>query len=163
MKGKTLLAPFLLFACGDALAQYVIGGIRYTCPVGTGWNDPRCIREADESFQPDRDIAKWETSWGAIYMDFTNGKYGTATNMPSKHKAQEYALAQCRVTGGTVCEDALTYYNQCGVIAWGESYAATHSAKTKEEASELALGICKKHTKDCQIFYVDCSFKRRIR
>lgn len=163
MKTKTFLVLPLMLVCGDAMAQYVIGGIRYTCPVGTSWNDPRCIREVDEAVNPTRDATRWETRWGAISMDFTNGKYGVATNMPSKSMAQEYAIAQCRGTGGKECEDALTYHNQCGVIAWGENYAATHSAKTKEEASEFALGICKKHTEDCQIFYADCSLPERIR
>jgi hypothetical protein len=97
-------------------------------------------------------------------MNFKNGSVGAVKNMESKNKAQKAALAQCRTNGGGYgCKDALTYYNQCGVIAWGESYAATYSAATIEKASERAVEICSTQTEDCQIYYADCSLPERVR
>ena len=98
---------------------------------------------------------------GAIAFDDTIGGVGTAIGMRSKRKAEKEALIACRKKGGSGCRIDLTYHNQCGVIAWGDSAATTASAATKEQASERALQTCSEHTEGCKIYYEDCSYPVR--
>jgi hypothetical protein len=107
----------------------------------------------------------WADRWGAIAIDDTvaEGGIGTVVGMPSKRKAEKAALAECRASGGGAgCKINLSYYNQCGVIAWGQNYATAMGASTIEEASEAAKQKCDEHTKDCQIYYAECSMAERI-
>lgn len=136
-----------------------------TCPPGYyPHNTPGVMGCAPIPGYNSEPASHWAARWGAISMNFKNGSVGAVKNMESKSKAQKAALAQCRTNGGgDGCKDALTYYNQCGVIAWGESYAATYSAATIEKASERAVEICSTHTEDCQIYYADCSLPERVR
>lgn len=106
---------------------------------------------------------QWETRWGAIAIDFREGKIGTASTMSSKRGAEKDALSDCRSNGGTACKLALSYHNQCGVMAWGESYATTESAETLEQASARAIRSCSAKSSDCQIYYSDCSLAERVR
>lgn len=165
MKATYLLVLGLFCVSGVAIAE---GG---TCPPGYyPYNTPGVMGCAPipgydngaASTQLAMPEPVWATRWGAIAMDFTNGKVGAVTEMHSKRKAEQAALAQCRSNGGSVCESALSYRNQCGVIAWGTSHVSTYSAETIEQASALALQACRKHTTDCQIYYADCSIPERI-
>jgi hypothetical protein len=104
----------------------------------------------------------WADRWGAIATDATNGGVGTAVSMSSKRKAEKAALEVCRTKGGSGCKLSLTYYNQCGAMAWGATHMATASAQTIEKASELAVDSCAKGSTDCQIYYADCSMAERI-
>lgn len=105
---------------------------------------------------------KWEDRWGAIATDASNGGVGTAANRSSKREAEKAALTSCRSKGGNKCKISLAYYNQCGAMAWGDSYAVTRGAGTLQEASEDAMKICGENTKNCSIYYGECSLPERI-
>jgi hypothetical protein len=83
--------------------------------------------------------------------------------MRTRDEAENIALNECKREGGAGCEVDLTYYNQCGAIAWGASDARTYRAETKEIASAHAIEACSAHTEDCKIYYADCSFPVQIR
>lgn len=107
----------------------------------------------------------YKDRWGAISIDSTvsKGGIGTVTGLASKRKAEKAALSQCRASGGgDGCQVLLTYYNQCGVIAWGDNYLKTMGAATVESASKLALEDCSKNTSGCQIYYSGCSYPERV-
>lgn len=147
---------------GPALAQQCPPGIAHGTPGCIPPNNPSSPLYPNSGSQPVVPPMVWADRWGAIAIDFSIGKIGTSTGMSSKRKAKKAALAQCRANGGVACKSSLTYFNQCGVMAWGESYAATAHAATIELASEIALRSCGEHTADCQIYYADCSMAERI-
>lgn len=105
---------------------------------------------------------QWETRWGAIAIDGTNSVVGAVTGMQSKRKAEKAAIKQCRAKGGDRCEVELAYYNQCGVIAWGDTGYVTAGSATVPEASELAVRQCNQSTSNCRVYYADCSLPEHI-
>ena len=109
---------------------------------------------------------RWADRWGAISIDGTakEGGIGTVNGYPSKRSAEKAALAQCRASGGTkACKVNLSYYNQCGVIAWGDSYLTTQGGPTVEVASKIGLANCNQKTSNCTIYYSGCSLPERVR
>ncbi|WP_162348996.1 DUF4189 domain-containing protein [Pseudoxanthomonas gei] len=104
----------------------------------------------------------WEDRWGSIAVDFPGGLFGVASSMQNKEAAEAAAMADCQIAGGKDCNVDLSYYNQCGVVAWGENYAATASAGTKEKAASRALFLCGEKTGKCKIYYADCSLPERV-
>lgn len=106
---------------------------------------------------------RWATQWGAIAVDSASGKTGVVGSMSSRKKAEKGAIAQCKSKGGSDCQVKISYGNQCGVIAWGNNKIATASAGSIEEASDQALGICRREAgTECEIFFSDCSLPKRI-
>ena len=68
-------------------------------------------------------------------------------------------MDKCKHTGGgKECRISLNYYNQCAVLAWGDTMYATRGAENIEMASELAMKKCSEGTTNCKIFYADFSF-----
>jgi len=139
------------------------------CPPGTYPANPPATNvcnpfpDSDSSNQPQQPKVVWETRWGAIAIDDTNSGVGFAKNMKSKRKAEKQAMAQCKSKGGNGCRIARSYYNQCGVIAWGDNGYVTASAATIETASQLGLTNCSKSTTSCKIYYADCSLPERVK
>ena len=105
----------------------------------------------------------WETRWGAISIDISIGRFGTAKSLPTKEQAETLASDDCEREGGRACVIDLVYYDQCAAVAWGEAFVTTASAETKEQASMRAAETCGERTKDCKIYYSDCSFPVRVR
>lgn len=106
---------------------------------------------------------RWENRWGAIATDKETGKVGIFGDMTTRRKAETGAIAQCQRKGGADCKLQLTYYNQCGVLAWGNGKMSTASAPTVEEASEMALKECERVAgKGCEIFFSDCSYAKLV-
>ena len=105
---------------------------------------------------------RWATRWGAIAIDDTNSGVGTAVGMRSKRKAEKAAMQECQAKGGDGCRIDLAYFNQCGVIAWGDTHYVTAGSATISEASELALNDCEKTSSNCRIYYADCSYAERV-
>ena len=166
MKERILIA-LLLYSC--SVLAYAEGG---TCPPGYyPQNSPGVMGCApipnyrgSESDADGEDVAPvWSNRWGAIAVDFSAGKFGAGRATTTRRKAEREALKECKSEGGKNCEIDITYFNQCGVIAWGSIYAATASAGTKEEASARALANCGKHAKECRIYHSDCSLPVRVR
>ena len=162
----SLLTTILMSASFPALSQYVIGGIRYTCPVGSNWNDPRCIREAlsDESMKPyEQQAPVWETRWGSIATDASSGSLGAAIGMNSKRSAEKEAMSNCRENGGNFCEIDLSYRNQCAVMILGSTIYNTQGAETVEIATKIGLEKCTVSDTNCRVYYADCSLPERVR
>lgn len=133
MKLVCSLGLFFLSICGPAYAEggscpdgyYSIGGQGASgcAPIPEYGASDGTINER-EAIQP-----VWETRWGAIAVDFAMGKFGVGR---TKDEAENMALDECKKEGGSGCEIDLTYYNQCGAIAWGASDARTFRAESKK-------------------------------
>lgn len=136
-----------------------------SCPSGIPQGAPGCIPPDNPaspmypSYAPDPQISRamWADRWGAIATDAGNGGVGTAAEAASKREAEGLAMIRCRSKGGSNCKISLTYYNQCGAMAWGATHMATAHASSIEKASELALDSCAADSADCEIYYADCS------
>ncbi len=103
---------------------------------------------------------RWQTRWGAIAIGSgeTGDGIGLVRNKTSKKAAEQAAILQCRNSGGGVgCEPAFTYYNQCAVIAWGDTRPFLQGAESLEIASKLAMDRCIAKDKNCKIVYTDCT------
>lgn len=166
MYKKSLLACAFLLVTGSAFAE---GG---SCPPGYypigGQGTAGCasISEYDssESAISEREAIQpaWETRWGAISVDISNGKFGTGKSMPTKKQAEKAASDDCEKEGGKNCVVDLAYYNQCAAVAWGAAFVTTASAESKEQASSRAAETCGAKTSACKIYYSDCSFPVRV-
>lgn len=162
MKAKWLVTLVGFCLSGATLAQYDIGGVHYTCPVGANWDDPRCIREAvDAGANSPPDNRHWKLTWGAIAVDSTTGDVGTATGKFSKHDAEQQALGRCRTRGAEKCELLLSYEHQCAVIVWpgpNTGRVVAQGAATIDSATEIALPKCEQlGGRDCKVLYSDCT------
>lgn len=166
MKKRILIA---LLLCGYSVMAYAEGG---TCPPGyypqnslgvmgcapiPNYGGPESANDVEEV------TPIWSDRWGAIAVDFYSGRFGVGRAATTRRKAEREALKECKAEGGKSCEIDISYFNQCGVIAWGSTYAATASAGTREDASGRALAKCGKHTKECKIYHSDCSLPVRVR
>ncbi|SFK97271.1 DUF4189 domain-containing protein [Lysobacter sp. cf310] len=111
--------------------------------------------------QPQPRGPQWQSRFGAMSIDYTRGKLGTAANMANTRKAEKAAIAQCRANGGddSSCKkNLLSWGNGCGVVAWGASFAAMRSGASVDAAASEALQVCGQNTGDCQIYYSGCSY-----
>lgn len=105
---------------------------------------------------------RWADRWGAIAFSETNNSVGVAADMRGERAAQQAAIADCHAAGGEGCKVALSYYNQCGVVAWGEKHVTTARAETINQASERAIQTCSAKSEGCKIVYSNCSLAQRI-
>lgn len=71
--------------------------------------------------------------------------------MTTEKKAEKQAINSCRENGGRDCIMDLAYYNQCGVIAWGDEYVTTAGAGSIKDASDRALQTCGARSSGCRI------------
>ncbi|WP_176090341.1 DUF4189 domain-containing protein [Achromobacter anxifer] len=151
--GVAFQPAFAEQGCPDGFTPNAAGTPGQQCiPIG-GQTRPGSAGPAD----------RWETRWGAIATDKESGKVGIFGDTTTRRKAETGAIAQCQRKGGADCKLQLTYYNQCGVLAWGNGKMSTASAPTVEEASELALNECERVGKNCEIFFSDCSYAKKVR
>ena len=107
--------------------------------------------------QPPAPRGHWETRWGAIATDAVAGTLAGAVNFSSKQSAQKAAFAQCKANGGENCLVRIAFYNQCAVVAWGDTAHTWQSSGTAKTASDIALQKCAKKTNNCKIYYSNCS------
>lgn len=112
--------------------------------------------------QPSIPEEHWAARWGAIAIDDRNSEVGAAVDMHSKRQAEKAAIAQCQGKAGGECKVRLAYFNQCGVIAWGDTHYVTAGSATIAEASELALHRCGTASANCHIYYSACSYAERV-
>ena len=134
MKIEALFLLGLLSVSNIAFAE---GG----CPPGTYPANPPATNICnpfpgnENNGQPQQPQGRWETRWGAIATDKVNGFFGAVTDYANKREARKAALAQCKANGGSACVFKLSYYNQCAVIAWGDSSYSIQSKETVKAAS----------------------------
>ena len=141
-------AAFAENGCPDGMTPFQNGGD----PT------PKCYPiQGGQNTAPAQPRGRWQTRWGAIATDKVNGFFGAVTDYANKREAKKAAIAQCKANGGSACEFKLSYYNQCAVIAWGDSSYSIQSKETVNAASQLALPQCSESTNNCKIVYADCS------
>jgi hypothetical protein len=163
MKAKIVLILTLLALNTFALAEN-------GCPNGESPIGPRsdanplgCIidhdlnRQQAQPEQPQAPRGRWETRWGAIATDAVAGTLAGVVNFSSKQSAQKAAFTQCKANGGENCLVRIAFYNQCAVIASGDTFHTSQSAGTVKIASDIALQECAYKTNNCKIYYSDCS------
>lgn len=156
---KFLLIIISTFVANKAFAQ---------CRVGSGpdMGDgiPYCSDIAPQQAQLYSPV--WENRWGAFAIDpnVKKGGIGVAENMRSQKEAENHALKQCKNSGGTkTCVIEFNYYNQCAVIAWGDSSYYWALDENPAAASDTALEGCAKNTTNCKLYYSNCNYAVQIR
>jgi hypothetical protein len=105
----------------------------------------------------------WVTTWGAIAADGERQVVASVHSQRSKRKAETAAIKQCRAQGGSKkCQSWISFYNQCGVMAAGDSQATTYRAGTAEEASREVMKRCSALTSNCKVIQTACSYPVRV-
>jgi Domain of unknown function (DUF4189) len=135
-------------------------------PIGggnAGWEGCAAYQTAPGAPPPDPG-PQWSTRWGAMAVDATTGRFGGAEGHSSARLAKKGAIAACKKNGGTKQCKVMgnPYFNQCGVLASGDTRSNGYSAGTIEEATNLALRECSQHTNNCKIYYTGCSYPQRV-
>ena len=147
-----------------------IAGAEGGCPPGMYPPNPSntsiCYPFPDTQSNPPAQVqapakpqGRWETRWGAIAMSSSGViTYAGVVNFSTKQSAQKAAIARCNANGGgKSCKVGLAFYNQCGVIASGDTATVMQGGATIEIASGMGLKKCSKDTTNCKIYYADCS------
>jgi hypothetical protein len=117
------------------------------------------------SFQPQKKQEKWADTWGAIaFGDGSDGGgvMGAVTSMDSERQASKAAIEQCQANGGKSCEIGITYFNQCAVVAWGDTGNSYVRAPTVEIATEMSMANCSAKHANCSVYYWGCSPAKRV-
>jgi hypothetical protein len=163
---RFLLAVFVVLLFGQFEAkgegncppgQYPIGG------GDAGWSGCAPMGQGGGDGGSSDFGGVWEKRWGAIAIDDKAGKYGAADGARSKGAARKSAIADCKKWGGVKCTIWLSYYNQCGVMATGDSFSSTARGPTIEVATEIAMTECTKKDPTCKPYHAGCSYAQRVR
>jgi Domain of unknown function (DUF4189) len=104
----------------------------------------------------------WSSRWSAI-ATASGGILGVAENSSSRRKAEKAAMKQCKAKKGQDCSISLSFGNQCGALAWGDTLSYSIAAVELAAAEVQALQNCSKRTQNCRVFYSACSYPQRIR
>ena len=157
-----LMACLLAFATSNTPAS-----AQMACPQGVTPGSSQCLPTGGaQQSQPPVPKPRWRLTWGAIAMSSRTGEVGTSVGRFSKREATREAMEKCQHLGGKECEIAITYRNQCAVVAWASEGGAptggaafVQGAATISEASELAISACSKSRGggECSIVYSACS------
>jgi len=130
-------------------------------PGGMQPNGPVCVPMPGVGGGVQKQVERWEDRWGAIATDAKNGYMGVAVDKESKYIAQATALTECRHFGGTECVVAISYANQCAVLATGNDSYLIRAAPTMAEARNAAFQECESSGMVCKIPYSACSLPKR--
>lgn len=158
-------AIVLLFCIAPASAEgncpdgyYPIGG------GNAGWEGCAAYQTAPGAPPPDPG-PQWSTRWGAIAVDSVAGRFGGTEGHSNARRAKKAAVAACKKNGGSKQCKVLgnAYFNQCGVLASGDTRSSGYSAGTVEQATDLALRECSELTSNCKIYYTGCSYPQLVR
>lgn len=138
-----------------------------TCPAGYyPVNSPGvmgCAPMPGGGGQPLDTGPSWMTTWGAFAADSDSQIAVSSYGQRSRRKAESTAIKECRAKGGGKnCKAWISFYNQCGVMAAGDSQATTFRAGTVEEASREVLKRCSMLTSNCKIIQTTCSYPVRV-
>lgn len=105
----------------------------------------------------------WARRWGAIAADDNVGRLGGIEGFSSKRKAEKAAIKECQKNGGSKCRVTVAYDNQCGALAWGDTYGTSANGPDRNDTMKNAVASCAKQTTNCKIYYVGCSPPVRVR
>jgi hypothetical protein len=106
---------------------------------------------------------EYETRWGAIAVDMNVKTYGGIEGLDSKRSAKKAAINECKKYNGKNCKILIVYYNQCGVLASGDTYSITARGPDIYETAERAVNACSKQSQNCKPYYGGCSYPERVR
>lgn len=114
--------------------------------------------------QPERPPPpQWDSRWGAIATDSSNGSLGAVTGMPSQGEAERAAMSKCVAKGGTQCKLQIWYKNGCAAMIVGNKEFNVQSAATADEATHLGMKICTSDgDANCHVYYSACSLPIQI-
>lgn len=166
MNAVCFLGSLALLVAGSAWAEgncpqgyYPIGG------GNGGWAGcaPIPTSGGGASSPPPPPGPAWETRWGAIAHDGKIGRFGGAEGLSSKRKAEKAAIAECKRNGGKSCKIKLSYYNQCGAMAWGNNWMVVSRGPERDSTIQDAVSSCNKDSSNCQPYYAGCSYPERVR
>ncbi|HEY0597125.1 DUF4189 domain-containing protein [Sphingopyxis sp.] len=110
----------------------------------------------------------WETRWGAFAAS-EDGTIGLASTRPSEDDAVDNAVAHCTSKGGKDCRMAMTWYNQCAVVAAGEAPNGKfnifyYKHYTIKKATKVAMKQCTdQNLGGCKVYFSDCSKAEFVR
>lgn len=142
--------------CGDGYTMSTQGPAQCV-PIPGLYQVPR-----DSGGAPRRPQGHWETRWGAFASSREN-LIGMAGGRRSEREATQAAIAHCVSKGGTDCKTAMTFYNQCAIVAAGAVGNGQYTTifrkhYTIEQATDDAMQICKeKNLTECKVHFSDCS------
>jgi Domain of unknown function (DUF4189) len=165
----------LLFWPTDLLAQ------TFVCPNGPGPGEiqvgttggsggvaviPICASDGSEDSSDSTNVEPqgpiWEARWGAVAIG--GGGFGAVADQHTERVAIQAATKQCQTTAadrGKNCK-ALSYYNQCAVLAWGSNGYIFQRAVDLPTATSEGMQKCSTQYDDCQIYYSACSLPKRV-
>ncbi len=152
-------ATYAAYPCPDGPTQgETIVGMEGGFPICE--SAPQSNRDDSANY----DDSQWEDRWISVASGDKGFGFGAATDMPSKRKAENTALEQCRKVGGKDCRIDLTTNNACIAIANGQLSFSVYGYYYKKRAEYLALERCAKDPKNapCAIYYSACSFAVRV-
>ena len=101
----------------------------------------------------------WENRFGAIAVDYEQGKSGIAESKKSARIARNEASKSC---GTKNCKIVARIRNGCLVATYGGGFAYGGGA-TMDIAIEDAMSICQADGSKCEIQYSGCSLPVRVR
>ncbi len=138
-------------SCPDGYFPVGGGGVQGCAPIPT----------SDGGYPRDPG-PQWAKRWGAIAVDIDLARFGGAQGFPSKAKAQRAATKECKKNGGKRC-GVYSYYNQCGALAWGDSYVYRSRGPIQEDVIADAVSKCSTKTTNCKSYYAGCSYPEQVR
>lgn len=171
MKTSRLLLIVLLLLLGNMahaegncpIGYYSIGAPQgqagpQSCAPIPGYSNGQQQQHSQQSLP-----ARWASRWGAIATDGPGGHLGAATNLSSKNDAENVAIADCQIKGGSACEIEVAYDNECAAMVVGQIGHSSNAASTLDEAIRLGMSLCNNSgdTK-CHVYYSACSLPVRI-
>ena len=136
------------------------------CPPGYyPWDTPgvsSCIpipgyNQQQQQPNPPRPLGHWESRWGAIATDESNGVVGSSTGMLKEQQARDAAIADCKSKGGANCKFAVSYANGCGAMVVGDKRFNVDRAATEQEAIQLSMKACTADDTNCHVYFTSCS------
>ncbi|SFR90128.1 protein of unknown function [Dyella sp. OK004] len=137
------------------------------CPAGTyPWSgngvftclpDPSYNQQQQPQSTPSTLLGKWESRWGAIATDESNGVVGSSTGMLKEQQAKDAAIADCKTKGGATCKFAVSYANGCGAMVVGDKRFNVDRAATEQEAIKLSMKACSAEDTNCHVYFSSCS------
>ncbi|WP_408326146.1 DUF4189 domain-containing protein [Paraburkholderia agricolaris] len=163
-----LHAFFITLTLGAAASVITTTAHAQACPPGTS---PAAIGNDLSACAPDNTSQRalgppperWIDYWGAIAVYEPTGSLGVATNMGSKAKAEQAALADCQSKHGSTCKIGSAYRNGCGALIGSTTGYAVASGPSLDKAIQSGMEICTKSGyQNCHVYYSSCSLPQRI-
>lgn len=130
---------------------------------GQGWKTCVPIQGYQSPSAPDQPLPpKWKTNWQALAADMPKGIIGTARDQVDRATAEQRALQNCAVNGGTACKIHGSVGNGCLAMVVGESTTSFDSGSTQEQATGSAMESCKGENQSCEVYFELCNAPARV-